>query len=112
VWRDLDWMVDEDKVGFDCSAHENVQAALLGVFDSQVSGGKRYDLATMGRRRANATYYASHGTDVSTGLAYAMDLTPLVEDPTRDIQAYVQEFIGRFARDVGQRLERCMSKTY
>ena len=66
VWRDLDWMVDADKVAFDCSAHENLQAALLGVFDSQISGGKRYDLASLGRRRANATYHASHDTDVST----------------------------------------------
>lgn len=108
VWRDLDWMVDEDKVAFDCSAHENLQAALLGVFDSQVSGGKRYDLATMGRRRANATYYASHGTDIATGLIYAMDLTPLIQDTTRDIRGYVEEFIDRFAQDVYQRMLRYM----
>jgi LmbE family N-acetylglucosaminyl deacetylase len=106
VWRDLDWMVDEDKVAFDCSAHENLQGALLGVFDSQVCGGKRYDLATMGRRRANATYHASHGTDVATGLVYAMDLTPLVEDPSTDIQDYVQGFVDRFGRDVRDRIAR------
>jgi LmbE family N-acetylglucosaminyl deacetylase len=100
VWRDLDWMVDADKVVFDLSAQENLQAALLGVFDSQVSGGKRYDLATMGRRRAHATYYASHGTDVTTGLNFGMDLTPLIADPTRDILAYVQAYLDRFAQDV------------
>jgi len=54
VWRDLDWLLDEDKVTFDLSAHESLQAALLSVFDSQISGGKRYDLATAGRRRAHA----------------------------------------------------------
>ena len=53
--------------------------SLLGVFDSQVCGGKRYDLATMGRRRANATYLASHGVDESTSLIFGMDLTPLME---------------------------------
>lgn len=106
VWRDLDWLVDEDKVGFDCSSLESLQAALLGVFDSQISGGKRYDLATMGRRRANATYYASHSTDITTGLAFAMDLTPLIVDPTVDIGAYVQGFLDRFTRDVQQRLAR------
>ncbi len=100
VWRDLDWMVDEDKVAFDLSAQENLQAALLGLFDSQVSGGKRYDLATMGRRRAHATYHATHATDVTTGLNFAMDLTPLIEDPTKDIVAYVEGFIERFAQDV------------
>ena len=104
VWRDLDWMVDADKVGFDVSAHENLQSALLGVFDSQISGGKRYDLATLGRRRAHATYFASHATDETTGLNFGMDLTPLIQDPDRDVAVFVQEFIGRFARDVAQRL--------
>ena len=65
VWRGLDWMIDTDKIGFDTSAHESLQAALVGVFDSQIAGGKRYDLATLGRRRANATYFQSHGVDQS-----------------------------------------------
>jgi LmbE family N-acetylglucosaminyl deacetylase len=108
IWRDLDWMVDTDKVAFDCSAHENLQAALLGVFDSQICGGKRYDLATMGRRRANATYYASHSVDVTTGMTFAMDLTPLIKDPPKDVQAYVQEFMDRFAQEVVERLAKLL----
>jgi LmbE family N-acetylglucosaminyl deacetylase len=106
VWRDLDWMVDADKVVFEVSAHENLQAALLGVFDSQICGGKQYDLATMGRRRANATYYASHSTDVATGMIFAMDLTPLIEDPDVSIRAYVREFTERFVQEVTGRLAR------
>jgi LmbE family N-acetylglucosaminyl deacetylase len=106
VWRDLDWLVDEDKVAFDCSVHENLQAALLGIFDSQICGGKRYDLATLGRRRANATYYASHDVDVATGMVFAMDLTPLIKDPARDIPVFVQGFIDHFAREVMGRLAR------
>ena len=80
VWRDLDWMADSDKVIFNVSDHENLGAALLGVFDSQIAGGKRYDLAAMGRRRADATYYASHGVNTATALIYAMNLTPLIQD--------------------------------
>ena len=106
VWRDLDWMVDEDKVAFEVSAHENLASALVTVWDSQVCGGKRYDLATLGRRRANATYYATHGTDISTALIFAMDLTPLARDPSLDITAYAQHFIDRFAADVADRLRR------
>ncbi len=104
VWRDLDWMMDSDKISFDLTKHENLQAALLGVFNSQICGGKRYDLASMGRRRANATYFESHGVDVTLGMSYAMDLTPLATDPGKDVNAYVQEFIDRFAKDVGERL--------
>jgi LmbE family N-acetylglucosaminyl deacetylase len=106
VWRDLDWMVDRDKVPADLSPHENLQAALLGVFDSQIAGGKRYDLASMGRRRAHATYYESHGVDISLGLSYAMDLTPLILDQHAEIIPYVQAHINRFAQDVSDRLKR------
>jgi LmbE family N-acetylglucosaminyl deacetylase len=102
VWRDLGWMLDEDKVIFDTTAHESLQAALLGVFDSQIAGGKRYDLATMGRRKANATYFASHAVDVVQGMATGMDLTPLIQDPSLDVQEYVQSFINRFAEDVNR----------
>ena len=108
VWRDLDWMVDEHKVAFDVAAHENLAASLVGIFDSQISGGKRYDLATIGRRRANATYHASHGTDVTTALIYAMDLTPLVQDPALDVREFAARYIERFAGDVSERLEKLL----
>jgi LmbE family N-acetylglucosaminyl deacetylase len=106
VWRDLDWLMDSDKVAFDLSAHENLQMAMLGVFDSQISGGKRYDLASLGRRRAHATYAESHGVDLTTGRSYAMDLTALIQQPELDIEKYVQEHIARFGRDVAERMKR------
>ncbi|HEO70494.1 MAG TPA: PIG-L family deacetylase [Candidatus Hydrogenedentes bacterium] len=105
VWRDLDWMVDTDKVAFDMTEHEGLQAALLGLFDSQVAGGKRYDLATLGRRRANATYFASHDVDVSLGMWFAMDLTPAIADDVEP-QDLVQQHIKRFAAEVNERLAR------
>jgi LmbE family N-acetylglucosaminyl deacetylase len=106
VWRSLDWMVDPDKVLMNFSDHENLQLALLGVFDSQIAGGKRYDLASMGRRRANATYFESHSVDVTSGLSYAMDMTPLIRDSNLDPVDFVQGFIHRFAQDVHLRIRR------
>jgi LmbE family N-acetylglucosaminyl deacetylase len=104
VWRDLDWLPDEDKQVLGVSERSNIAAALVGVFDSQVTGGKRYDLATAGRRLAHATYFASHGTDEETALNFAMDLTPLVDDPNLAIADYVLGFIDRFRADVGKRI--------
>jgi LmbE family N-acetylglucosaminyl deacetylase len=104
VWRDLDWLPDEEKQVLPVSARPNVAAALVSVFDSQVSGGKRYDLATAGRRLAHATYYASHGTDEETALNFAMDLTPLLENPDLSIEQYVLGFIDRFRDDVRRRI--------
>jgi LmbE family N-acetylglucosaminyl deacetylase len=106
VWRALDWMADPDKVLMNVSDHENLQLALLGVFDSQIAGGKRYDLASMGRRRANATYFESHGVDATTGLSYAMDMSPLMSDKTKDPVEFAQDFIQHFAQDVHDRIRR------
>jgi LmbE family N-acetylglucosaminyl deacetylase len=104
VWRDLDWLGDDEKQALPTSERSNIAAALVGVFDSQVSGGKRYDLATAGRRLAHATYFASHGTDEVTSMNFAMDLTPLVLDPTLPIADYVTGAIDRFRADVHQRI--------
>lgn len=106
VWRDLDWMPDECKQPLPVSARSNIAAALVGVFDSQVSGGKRYDLATQGRRLAHATYFASHGTDEESALSLAMDLTPLVHNPNLAPLDYVMNFIEQFGADVRARLAK------
>lgn len=106
IWRNLDWLPDIDKVLMDVSGHENLAATLNGVFDSQIAGGKRYDLATLGRHRANATFFESHATDKTTALAFGMDLTPLVVDESRDIVDYTCGFIDKFKADVKQRLAK------
>ncbi|MBQ7566811.1 MAG: PIG-L family deacetylase [Oscillospiraceae bacterium] len=103
-WRDLDWMCDGDKVCFDTAPRPHLSAALLGVFDSQIAGGKRYDSAAMGRRLANATFFASHATDAYTSVSYGMDLTELAfsdEDPA----AFIAAQIERFKKDATDRLE-------
>jgi LmbE family N-acetylglucosaminyl deacetylase len=104
VWRDLDWLADADKVPLPLDRREHLQSALLGVFDSQIAGGKRYDLATAGRRRAHATYSESHGTDRHTALSWGMDLTPLMH--AGDPSAHVAELLRRFEADVSARIER------
>lgn len=109
VWRDLDWMVDSDKVTLDVSAREDLQNTLLGTFASQIQGGKRYDLATLGRRKAHATYHTSHGTDAAMGLDFAMDLTPLMEDPNLDVEAYVLTHIEHFRQDVKERIRKSIN---
>ncbi len=105
VWRGLDWLCDEDKVCFDTSAHPSLAAALLGVFDSQIEGGKRYDLAAVGRRLANATFFASHDTDDCESLSYGLDVTDLVNS-SEDYVAFISAYIQRFRDEVGDRIAR------
>lgn len=106
VWRSLDWVLDADKVVLPVNAAPNVSAALLGVFDSQISGGKRYDLASAGRRLANATYFDAFETDSCDALSWAIDLTPLVTNPELSVEEYTIGYIARFGEDVRQRLRK------
>jgi len=112
VWRNLDWLPDDKKVLMDVSGHENLAAALNGVFDSQIAGGKRYDLATLGRRRANATFFESHETDKTTQLAFGIDLTPVVADDSRDLIGYVSGLIDQFHDDVTQKLRKRIGESW
>ena len=104
IWRDLDWLPDDRKVVLDVSDRANISAALSGVFDSQISGGKRYDDAVMGRRRAHATFFESHAVDAASLLTFAMDLTPLIQDDALSIAVYTASLIDAMRTDVVKRL--------
>jgi hypothetical protein len=78
----------------------------MAVFDSQIAGGKRYDLATAGRKRSNATYAEPAETDRASAVEYAMDLTPLIGDESLDVRAYAAGLIDRFRDDVTARIRR------
>ncbi len=106
VWRDLDWMVDADKVLFDVSAHRSLWGPLIGVYESQLAGGKRYDLATEGRRQAHATFSESHQVDAAERLILGMDLTPLMVDSTIDPADYAAAHIDRTRHDIVARINR------
>jgi LmbE family N-acetylglucosaminyl deacetylase len=110
IWRSLDWLPDTDKVVMDVSGHDHLAAALNGVFDSQIAGGKRYDLATLGRRAGNATFFESHATDAANQLIFGMNLTPLVADETKDIAEFVGDYIAKFSNDVQAKLGRRLGK--
>ncbi len=106
VWRGLDWLPADWKIALDVSSHPKLQAELLGAFTSQIAGGKRYDRATLGRRRANATYHQSHATDQAELMTYAMDLTPLIKDASLAIADFINQPIQELAEDVKNRLNR------
>ncbi len=106
VWRGLDWLNDEDKTSFDTSSHPNMAAALLGVFDSQIAGGKRYDAAAIGRRSANATFFASHSIDSSDSLNFGLDITSLINNNVLSPERFIEGYINNFKNEVLNRLEK------
>ena len=106
VWRDLDWLADADKVALDAGARPELAAELLRAFDSQIAGGKRYDLATVGRRAANATFHTSHATDQLPAVTWAIDLTPLVADESLSVGDFTLAHVDRLRNDVATRIRK------
>ena len=106
AWRGLDWLMDNEKVPLDCAAHPELALKIMQVFESQIVGGKRYDLAAIGRRQANATFHTSHATDKYTELAWAMDLTPLVANEKLSVEEFALGTIDRLRKDVADRLAK------
>ena len=108
VWRDLDWLVDSEKIAMPISARPELAQALNEVFATQIAGGKRYDLAVLGRRTANATFSNAHSTDQESAMQWAMDLTPLIQDDSLDPVAYTVGFIDRLKADVTARIRQSL----
>jgi LmbE family N-acetylglucosaminyl deacetylase len=106
VWRGLDWMHDSDKKILKLYDRENIAESLCGVFDSQISGGKRYDLAVRGRHLANATFYESHEVDKYDRLSFSMDLTPLVRDTSLNVADFTLGLLRNMKDDITDRIVR------
>jgi LmbE family N-acetylglucosaminyl deacetylase len=104
VWRDLDWLCEEDKIALDVSGHPELAKELNACFESQIAGGKNYGDAVIGRRKANATFYDSHSVDAVDQLWFAMDLTELVEGDPMDLKAFVNAKLERFQKSVRELL--------
>lgn len=105
-WRGLDWLDDGRKVLLDVSGHDELAGRINRLFESQIAGGKRYDLAVEGRRRANATFLDSHSTDEASSVTYALDLLPLVEDPGLDVVEFACRPIDALRDSVANALRR------
>jgi LmbE family N-acetylglucosaminyl deacetylase len=105
VWRDLDWLDAADKVELPLDGNAELQAALIGVFASQLGAGKRYDLAALGRRRAHAVFSDARGADRHEGVVWAMDLTALAHGDVEPVE-HLRALLQRFSSDVMARIER------
>lgn len=100
VWRGLDWIDDNKKIGFDVSRNEKLQKKLLNVFRSQIAGGKAYTKASIGRRYANATYFQSHSVDTYKMISYGIDLKLLLKNPGLSVKEYALSFVDDLRNEI------------
>lgn len=94
------------KVALPTHRYPDLASALLHVFYSQILGGKRYDLATIGRRSANATYSESHQTDDVSQITWALDLSSLLEEENPNIEEFISAQVDALKEDIKKRLRR------
>jgi len=111
VWRSLDWMPDSEKLRMDVSGHDALAEKLHACFESQIAGGKRYDLAVMGRRAANATFDQPREGDSASRVILGMDLTPLALDDALDPVEFPCAMIRRFEDDVRNALAQVLPRS-
>lgn len=93
VWGDLDWVPPAHLVRLPCSAPPDFGPSLLRLFRSQVEGGKRYDLAAAGRRRAQATFGDASTPDSADEVVLALDLRPLLQPKAPSLSDFVGQLI-------------------
>jgi hypothetical protein len=83
AWGSLDWLPRRHKVIMEVG-NGALASDLVRVFRTQIEGGKRYDLAVRGRRRANATLQNSHAVDTCESVMIGMDMTPCIDGREMD----------------------------
>lgn len=108
-WRGLDWLEDSGKVVMDVSGREGLATELNAVFESQIAGGKRYDVAVIGRRHANATFFDAHSVDSVNDACLAIDLTPLIGREPAAVVDFTLEAVDRFRRSVADELRKVLN---
>jgi LmbE family N-acetylglucosaminyl deacetylase len=106
VWRDLDWLKDSDKILMPVDENEALANDLMAVYQSQIAGGKRYDEAIRGRRKAHATFIESHAVDQRKALIFGMDLSPLLLDDSLSPEALYKTYLKNFETEVIERLNK------
>jgi LmbE family N-acetylglucosaminyl deacetylase len=108
-WRGLDWLEDSSKVVMDVSGRQKLASELNEVFESQIAGGKRYDVAVIGRRHANATFFDAHSVDSVGEACLAIDLTPLIGREPDAVVDFTLKAVDRFRQSVGDELRKVLN---
>ena len=105
VWGGLDWQALGDRLALPLEGDRELAERLLEAHASQLSRGKAYGPASAGRRRANATFIASHSPDAAEEVVLAMDLSPLLADDQLSLQDFLSQRVERFRAEAVARLD-------
>jgi LmbE family N-acetylglucosaminyl deacetylase len=98
VWGKLEWLPLRFRVNLDVTEGDGLAQKLIQVFESQLAS-KRYDLAELGLRQANATYAQSHQVDHICALSYAADLSAFLSSEMT-VEEWVDSVLAEKRREI------------
>jgi len=105
VWGGLDWQALGDQVALPLEGEPALAERLLEAHGSQMNRGKAYRSAASGRRRANATFSASHSPDAAEEVVLAMDMSAVLSDDRLSLQQFLAHRVERFRDEAVARLD-------
>ncbi len=105
-WRGLDWVCGDERITFDSSRDPDLAGSLISSHETQLAAGRRFDLAALGRRQANAVFSPDLRADAIESAILGVDMTPLIIDDRLDPRDYARELISRLEADVISRIGR------
>lgn len=106
TWRGLEWVPETDRVVLDVSERTHLGDALLGLYDTQLADGLRFDQIFRARREANAGLLLSHRYPNAKQVIYAIDMSRLMSEDSINTLDFVVDLIDRFSDDIRERLGR------
>ena len=104
VWRSLDWVVHHDRVHVRLHDEGMLSDHLIHAYKSQYAQNTQYEMALRGRRIVNATHQEALSQGEAHQVEFAMDLLPLVRDPSLDVETFVRHILHHFEHDVMSRV--------
>jgi len=99
VWRDLDWLPDDQKIYLPTDRYPKLAHDLIELFQSQISAGVAYHHGTLGRRSANATFADPHFVKKGDSFTLAVELMPVINDEIT-LQDLALREVERFRHEV------------
>ena len=100
IFRSLDWLPDKYKVVFDLSDNKELQARLIGVYDTRMEQSKNYNKAVVGRKLAHATFGISNdNVDEEKMLWYGINLTPVIQKGI-ELKEYCTKILNEYNKEM------------
>lgn len=110
VWGSLDWLPTKFKVYLPVQDRENIINACMGVYDSQIYGGKRYDLGVNSRLQSNAVFSLDSKYGYEKKVAFAINLKPLIWKDLNGVLDFIDVVIDSYRKDVLFNLKKILKE--